>query len=186
MIFHELTDARRAVHMRDDFEEEVRFSERGPHAREVGGSVLVAHGTRRDADRPVVQRADKGIRLRSERWVGELLGKAPQLASAGDRRMVVEKHAVGVAALAASEGDRDDLPAFGVVAKAGRVRHANELEFDQRLAHLKRLRHKVAQFLRIGDDQILPVAEAIWAGREGRAGQGHGECARPDGILVHV
>ncbi|BCG97477.1 hypothetical protein MesoLj131a_63410 [Mesorhizobium sp. 131-2-1] len=103
--------------------------------------------------------------------------------------MVVEKHAVGIAPPAATEGDRDDLSAFRVVAEACRVRHANELELDHRLAHLKRLRHKVAQFLRIGaicDDQILPVAEAIWAGRVGRADQGHGESFPTDGILVHV
>ncbi len=74
--------------------------------------------------------------------------------------MVVEKHAVGVAALAAPERDRDDLSAFGVVAEAGRVRHADELELHQRLVDLKRLRHELAQLLRIGpvgDDQIFAV-----------------------------
>ena len=78
VVLDELADARRAVDMRDDFEEEVRFGERGLHAREVGGSMLVAHCAGRDADRAVVERAHQGVRLRSERWTCELLGKAPQ------------------------------------------------------------------------------------------------------------
>ena len=55
--------------------------------------------------------------------------------------MVVQEHAVGVAALAAAEGNGDDLPALGIVAKAGGIRHADEFELDQRLLEFERLRN---------------------------------------------
>ena len=74
---------------------------------------------------------------------GELLRKAPELAAAGDRRIVVQEHAMRIAALAGpAKRHRDDLAGLGVVAEAGRIRHADELVFDQRsLVDLERLRH---------------------------------------------
>ena len=51
---------------------------------------------------------------------------------------------MGVAALAALERDRDHLSALSVVAEAGRIRHANEFEFDQRLLDLERPRNNLA------------------------------------------
>src|SRR5687767_7903914 len=79
--------------------------------------MLVADGTGRDPNWPVVERAYHGVDLDAQRGARELLRKTPQLASAGDWRMVVEKHAVRVAALTAAERDRDDLSAFRVVAE---------------------------------------------------------------------
>ena len=77
VILHELADARRAVDMGHDLEEEVRLGERALHAREVDCSVLVAHGRGRDTDGAVVKRSHQGVSLGSEFRTRELLGKAP-------------------------------------------------------------------------------------------------------------
>jgi hypothetical protein len=88
----------------------------------------------------------------SARSVGlaSFLGKPPQLAAARDRRMIVEEHAMGIAALASLERDRNDLSALRVIAESGRIRHAEELKFHQRLFDLQRFGHQLAQLLRIG------------------------------------
>ena len=188
IILDELADARRAIDVGNDLKEKVRFRERGFHGCKIGGFVLVAHGAGRNADRAVIERAHHGIDLRAERGARKLFGKAPQLASAGNGRVVVEKHAMGVAALAALERNRNDLSAFRVVAEAGRVLHANELELHQRFAHLKRFRDQGAQLVRIGpvgDNQIFAVAEAIRPDRIGRAAQWHCERSCPYCIFVH-
>ena len=166
--------------MRHDLEQKVRRGERGCDRGVIQGRVLVAHGAGRDADRAVVERPHHRVDLRTQRRLSELLRKTPQLAAAGDRRMIVEKHAVRIAAFAALERNRDDLPALGVIAEAGRVGHADELELDQRLIDLKRLRHELAQLLGIGavgDDEEFAIDEAIGTDRLGRTGQRH--CKRP-------
>ncbi len=155
---------------------------------EVQGAVLVAHGAGGDADRAVVQRADQRVGLDRQRRLGQLLREAPQLAPAGDRRMVVQEHLMGVAADLALVAHRDHLAALGVVAEAGRIRHADELVVHHRLDDLQRLRHHPAQRLRVGavaDDEVLAVDEAVGPGREGRAGQRHGEGGLPHGPGIH-
>ena len=138
---------------------------------DVEGAVLVAHGAGRDADRAVVQGADQRVDLDGELRLRQLLGKAPQLAPAGDRRMIVEEHLVDEAAGLALVAHRDDLTAFGVVAEAGQVGHADEFVVHHRLGELERLRHDPAQCLGIGpvlDDEVFAVDEAVGAG--GKAG----------------
>jgi hypothetical protein len=54
-----------------------------------------------------------------------------------------------VTALAALEGDRNYLPALCVVTEPGRVRHADKLEFYERLVYFERFRHKLAQLLEV-------------------------------------
>jgi 3-hydroxybutyrate dehydrogenase len=49
--------------MWDDFEQEVRFGQRGLHRCEVSGSVLVAHRRGSNPDRAVVERAHQGVCL---------------------------------------------------------------------------------------------------------------------------
>ena len=100
VVAHQLADARRAIDMRDDLEQEVRRLSEASTGVMVERAVLVAHGGGGDAHRPVVQRADQRVGLDAQRRVGELLGKAPDLAPAGDRRMVVEVHGMDVAAAA--------------------------------------------------------------------------------------
>jgi hypothetical protein len=84
--------------------------------------------------------------------------------------MIVEKHAMGVVALATIQRHRNHLPTFRVVAESGRIRHPDEFVFDERFFDLERLRHQGAQPLRIGpvgDDQVFAVDEAIrprWIG----------------------
>ncbi|MGY3354675.1 hypothetical protein ACVWZK_001338 [Bradyrhizobium sp. GM0.4] len=137
---------------------------------------------------PVVERADQGIGLDGQLRLGQLLGKAPQLAAAGDRRMIVEEHLVDEAAGLAAERHRDDLAAFRVVSEAGGIRHANEFVIHHRLGQLQRLRHDPAQRLRVGpvlDDEIFAVDEAIRAGRESRIRQRHREGDVAD-LLVHA
>src|SRR5215831_8612676 len=89
IIFDDLADPRAAVDVRNDLEQKVRGRERSADRVEIGGFVLVSHGGGGDADRPVVERADHLIDLDVERRLGELLGKAPKLAAARDRRLVV-------------------------------------------------------------------------------------------------
>jgi hypothetical protein len=85
-----------------------------------------------------------------------------------------------ITALAATKRHRDHLPSFGVVAESGRIRHADEFVFDDRLIDLERFRHHRLQFVEIGpvlDDEIFPLTESIRPTREGGAGQGHRKCA---------
>ncbi len=134
--------------------------------------VLVAHGAVGDTQRTIVEFTDQRVDFRPQARLGQLLGKAPQFAAAGDGRMVVEEHAVGIAALAPLEGNRDDLAALGVIAEAGRVRHADELELHQRRRDLERLGHELAQLCGIGavgDDQIFAI-DRIDRGRSDRPG----------------
>jgi hypothetical protein len=85
-------------------------SERRFDCSQVRLLVLVAHGADSNPLRSVVQRADQCVYLCLEGRFCELLGKAPQLTATGDGRMVVEEHAVGVAALAALERDGITCP----------------------------------------------------------------------------
>jgi len=102
--------------------------------------------------------------------------------------MVVEKHAMRVAAFAALEGHRDDLAAFSVVAEARRIRHADEFEFDQRFLDLQRLGDQFAQFLRIGpvgDDEVFAIDETVWPYWIGRTRERHGKSPRPHITFFH-
>ena len=81
--------------------------------------MLVAHRAGGDANRAVVEGADQRVGLGAQLRLRKLLGKAPELAAAGDRRMVIEEHAVRVAAAPPAERDRNNLAAFRVVAEAG-------------------------------------------------------------------
>src|SRR5712692_8089657 len=90
MVAHQLADARSAVDMRDDLEQEIRRGEFSRLSRGVEGAMLVAHGAGRNPNRAVVEGADQRVDLDGELRLRQLLGKAPQLAPAGDRRMVVE------------------------------------------------------------------------------------------------
>src|SRR5713101_8900021 len=99
MIFDEFADARRAVDMRYDLEQEIGCSQRSAYCREIGLPVLVAHGANGNLQQTVVQPANQRVDLRLEGGLGKFLGKAPEFTAACDGRMVVEKHAVRVAAL---------------------------------------------------------------------------------------
>src|SRR4029450_9366036 len=93
-----------------------------------------------------------------------------------------EKHAVTLAALVAAERDRDDLPAFGVVAEAGRVRHTDELKLDQRFVELEWRGDNSVQFFRVGtvrDDEIFTMDKAGRANWIVRARQRHREGPLP-------
>ena len=70
--------------------------------------------------RTVIQGTDQCVDFSPQRRLRQLLRKAPELATAGDRSLIIEEHAVGVAALPAAKRDRNYLPAFGVIAKAVR------------------------------------------------------------------
>src|SRR5260221_4970359 len=100
----------------------------------------------------------------------ELLRKAPQLAPAGDRRFIVEKHAVRIAALASTERHRDDLAGLGVIAEPGRVRHPNELILYQGSVRLERFGHDRSQLggiRSISYDQKLTIDETVSVPRRG-------------------
>src|SRR5882757_7520795 len=94
IIFDDLANSRRPIDVRDDLEQKIRGGERGADGVEVSGLMLVSHGGGGDPDRAVVERADHLIDLDMELRVGELLWKAPELAATGDRRLIVQEHAV--------------------------------------------------------------------------------------------
>ncbi len=82
--------------------------------------------------------------------VGEFLREAPDLAAAGDRRVVVEIHRMHVAAflhraVLGLEAHRDHLAGLGIVAETGRIRHADEFVVDRVADHLERFRNNGAQ-----------------------------------------
>ena len=56
VVFDKLADARRTVDMRDDLQQEVRYGERRLHHLQVHAVMLVAHRSRSDAHRAIVQR----------------------------------------------------------------------------------------------------------------------------------
>src|ERR1700757_4445183 len=132
--------------MRDDLEEKIRRRKRSSDLCQVRFTVLVSHRAGRDPKWTIIQGPEERVDLSSQRRLCQFLWKAPELASTGDRTLVVEEHAVRVAALAAAEGDGDHLPALGIIAEAVRIRHADEFVLHQRFAliELERLRHPPA------------------------------------------
>src|SRR5262245_65338229 len=105
--------------MRNDLEQEIGCRQGSLYCCEVGFLVLVPHGADGNRQGAVVQPAHQRVDFRLQRRLREFLGKAPELAPASDGRMIVEKHAMRVAALATLERDWDHLSALGVVAEAG-------------------------------------------------------------------
>jgi hypothetical protein len=124
--------------MRYDLQKEIWRLERSLDGGVIGRLVLVAHGPGRHPHGTVIERADQRVDFGAHRGLRQFLWKAPKLASASDRRIVVQEHAMRIAALAAAERHRNHLAGFGVIAEAGRVRHADKLVFDNRLIDLQR------------------------------------------------
>ncbi len=174
--------------MRNDLDHEVRRLHRFQHRVVIDLAVLVAHGGGSAEHRAVMQRADQHVALDRDLRRRQLFRKAPELAAAGDRPFVVQIHRMDVGALLALEADRDHLPGFGVVAETGRVGHADEFVFDQRLGDLERLRHHGGERLgvgAVGDDEIFAVEEAIGPRRKRRVGQRHRIGGFPDVVDLH-
>ena len=102
IIFDQLANAWTAVRMGDDLEQEVGRGERGQHRRRIGRLVLVTHGASRNPHGPIVEGAHQRVDLGAKRRLREFLREAPYLTPSGDRSLKVEKHAMGVPALAAA------------------------------------------------------------------------------------
>ncbi|VBG07306.1 Uncharacterised protein [Burkholderia pseudomallei] len=189
VIAHELAHARRAVDVRDDFQQEVRAGEALCLLFEIELLVLVAHRARRDAHGAVVERAEQRIDVRLQRRLREFLRESPQFAAARDRRVIVQIHRERIAAGLALVFDGDHLAALGVIAEAGRIGHANEFVMNEWFLDLERLRHDFAQAIHVGairDDQEFPIDETVRAHRECRARERHRECFRSDLAWLHV
>src|ERR1700756_2665093 len=114
-VFDEFADPRRAVDVRYDLQQKIGLFERGPDGGEVGRPVFVAHRGGCDANRTIIERADNRVDFGAQTRLCQLLWKTPELAPAGDRRVVVQEHPVRITAPAAAKRYRDDLSAFGVV-----------------------------------------------------------------------
>src|SRR4029077_15063551 len=104
VIFDELADPRAAVDMRYDLQEKIWRLERGLDGGVIGRLVLVTHSPGGHPHGTVIERADQRIDLGAQRRLRQFLWKAPKLASAGDRGIVVQEHTMRIAALAAAEG----------------------------------------------------------------------------------
>ena len=59
MVFDKFADARPAIDVRNDFEQEIRRLERGFDLCQVGFAVFVSHCADRNSNRSVIQDADK-------------------------------------------------------------------------------------------------------------------------------
>ncbi len=178
VVPHQFADARGAVHIGNDFEQEVGLLQRGQHFGGVERAVFVAHGASGNAHWAVVERAQQGVGDHAEMRLGELFRKAPDLASAGNRRFVVEIHRNLIGGWLALVEHGYDLAGFGVRAKTSGVGHVDELELHQIARGLQRLGNHGAQHLGIGavgHHEKLAVDETIRAGRVGGAGEGHGK-----------
>ena len=140
-------------------------------------AMLEAHRRHRDRDRTVLQHAEQRVLLdaaasATASFFGNPHSSRPPAIGASSSRI----HRVHVAAGLAAEAHGDHLAAFGVVAEAGRVRHADEFELDDRIGHLERRGNHRAQRVRIGpvrDDEELAIDEPVRPGRKRRAGQRH-------------
>src|SRR5258708_2218631 len=129
--------------MRNDLQQEIRLLKRSLDMRQVRLAMLVSHRGCRNPKRSVIKGANERVDLGPQDRVCELFRESPEFASASDRSLVVKKHAMTVAALAAAEGNRNHLASLRVVAKARRIRHAHEFVFNQRLVFVEfeRLRY---------------------------------------------
>src|SRR5262245_43395352 len=87
--------------------------ERGLDGGVIGRFVLVTHSAGRNADGTVVERTNESVDFGAQARLRQFLWKAPKLASAGDRRIVVQEHTMRIAALPAAEGHRNYLAGFG-------------------------------------------------------------------------
>src|SRR5215831_12470742 len=188
VVFDELADPRAAIDMRYDLQKEIWRLERGLDNGVIGRLVLVTHSAGRHPHGAVIERTDESVDFGAQARLRQFLWKAPKLAPAGDRRIVVQEHTMRIAALAAAEGHRNHLAGFGVIAEAGRIRHTDKLVFDDGLIDLQRLRHQRAQLIRISpvrDDEIFPLTEAVGSRRKRGARQRHGKCPRPHITFLH-
>src|ERR1700730_15579022 len=184
VIAHQLADPRRAVDMRDDLDHEVRSGQRLQQRRGIQLAMLETHRGGDAQHRAVVQGTDHNVAFMRHLRAPQLFGEAPDLAPAGDRRVVVEVHGVDIAAflhraVPGREPHRDYLARFGVVAKAGGVRHADKFIGDRVGGYFQRLWHHLTQSVdvgAIGDDHEFPIVEFVRARRIGRVVQRHGEC----------
>ncbi len=172
VIAHQFTNAHVAIHVRDDFEQEVgRCRQTRPHRLGIQRLVLVAHCRRGHSHRPIVQFSDQGIGAHPQPRTAQIFGETPDLPATGNRRLAVEIHGMGIVAPLRAEPHGDHLAALGVVAKPRRVGHADELIVDQRLIQAQGLRHHGAQLLRVGAisvDEVLGLTKRY--GPRGKAG----------------
>ena len=91
MVFNQFANARTAVDMWNDLEQEVGFGKRGEHRRRISGFVLVTHGAGGYPHGPIVEGTHECVGLGAKRWLRKLFRKAPKLPPGGDRRFVVEE-----------------------------------------------------------------------------------------------
>src|SRR5215471_2684318 len=188
VIADQFADARAAIDVRDDLDHETRFCEALQQGLRIELVMLVSHGRRHAEHRAEMQGAHQGFALVRDLRRGKLLGKAPDLASAGDRRIVVEIHGVHVAALldgpaGSTKPHRNDLTGFRVVAEAGGVRHADELVRDRVTGHFQWFRHHFAQRIdvgTVGDDDKFAIVELVRSPGIGRVVERHGESLGTD------
>ena len=189
VVAHQLADARRAIHVRDDLEQKARRHQGLAYRPRFEGPVFVAHGGCGHPHRPVVERAEQRVLLDTERRRRELLRESPQLSAAGDRRVVVQIHRMHIAATLTVEHDRDHLPGLGVIAEPRGIRHADELVLDNRFFDLQRFGNHRPQRVgvgAVGDDEELAVHEPVGARRKRGAGERHRECGLANVVDLHA
>jgi hypothetical protein len=168
-VAHQLADARPAIDMRDDLQQNAGRRQIGERIRFRHRAVLEAHAGAGHRHRAEVEPAEQRVVRDGERRADQLLRKAPQLPPTGIRGVGVDIHRMDIAArLAIRQPSQDELRRDGILAEAGAVWHPDELEPCLRQAQRQRRGQQATQRLRvaaIGDGEIFAVDVAIGAHR---------------------
>src|SRR6516162_1423949 len=88
IVANKLADPRQAVEVWNVRQEKARLTERLHHRGTIELAMLEAHRSGRDPDVSIVQRSHQGVAINRQLRACQFLGKAPELASAGNRRMI--------------------------------------------------------------------------------------------------
>src|SRR5215468_5194461 len=99
--------------MGNDFQQKARLVERFCDDGSIKFAVLVTHSAGCNPDASVIQRADEGVPIDFQTRVRKFLWKAPEFASAGNRRVVVEEHGMDIAAHLTAHSDGNHLTRLG-------------------------------------------------------------------------
>ena len=190
-VTHQLANAWCQIRVRNNLEQIVRRRHQlfgfyvGIHRRVLKAQRAISH-----ADRTVIQRTHERITFNRELWLRQLFREAPEFATTRGWCFVIQIQIVAVAGgFTILIDDGQDLAAFRVIAKTGRVRHADKFVIDDRVLERQRFWHSLAESFRIravADDQKLTIKHLVRALGKSRAQVRHAIRVLTDFFDFHV
>src|SRR5690242_7647648 len=96
IVADEFANPRPTIDVRDDLQKKSRFLQRRHDGFGRQQSVLVSHRPGGNPGGTEIQRSDERVAFHLEGRRRELLRKAPQFASARDRRIIVQEHGMDI------------------------------------------------------------------------------------------